>query len=283
MTTSLTLTARTQFIHVEGTRYAYRRFGSGAGKPLLCLQHFTGTLDHWDPAVTDALASEREVILFESAGVGLSTGTVPTNIRGMADHALAFIDALGLQSLHLLGFSLGGFVAQELAIARPDLIDRMIISGSAPEGGAGSGMDRPELLAVFTDATLSMHDKLKRLFFHADPASQAAASAFIARLSQRPADHDAPAGAEVAPAQLQAMIAWAGWSGDIAAKLSRITQPVLVTNGNNDTMIPTDNSFLLAKGLPDATLIVYPHSGHGALYQWGEAYAGHVGQFLKGR
>ncbi|MCA8312883.1 alpha/beta hydrolase [Burkholderia multivorans] len=276
-------TVPTRYVDASGVRYAYRRFGNdGGGRPLLCLQHFTGTLDNWDPAIVDALARDREIILFENAGVGRSGGQVPTSVAQMAEHVLRFVDALSLDTLHILGFSLGGFLAQEIAIARPALVERMIVSGSAPEGGEGAGMDRPELLAIYTDAEMPMSEKLKRLFFPATQEGQAAAAAFVVRLAARSAEPDLPAGPEVASAQLQAMIAWANWSGDVAQKLSRIRQPVLVTNGDDDRMIPTANSFVLAQGLPNATLIVYPNSGHGALFQYAQTYVAHVTEFLRG-
>ncbi|KWH18666.1 alpha/beta fold hydrolase [Burkholderia multivorans] len=276
-------TVPTRYVDAFGVRYAYRRFGNdGGGRPLLCLQHFTGTLDNWDPAIVDALARDREIILFENAGVGRSGGQVPTSVAQMAEHVLRFVDALSLDTLHILGFSLGGFLAQEIAIARPALVERMIVSGSAPEGGEGAGMDRPELLAIYTDAEMPMSEKLKRLFFPATQEGQAAAAAFVVRLAARSAEPDLPAGPEVASAQLQAMIAWANWSGDVAQKLSRIRQPVLVTNGDDDRMIPTANSFVLAQGLPNATLIVYPNSGHGALFQYAQTYVAHVTELLRG-
>lgn len=275
-------TAENLYVEAGGVRYAYRRFGHGKGLPLLCLQHFTGTLDNWDPAIVDALAQDREIILFGNAGVGRSGGTVPTSVAQMAEHVLRFVDALSLARLHVLGFSLGGFLAQDIAIARPALVERMIVSGSAPEGGEGAGMDRPELLAIYTDGEMPMSEKLKRLFFPATPAGQAAAAAFVARLDARSAERDLPAGPEVASAQLQAMIAWANWSGDVAGKLGRIRQPVLVTNGDDDRMIPTANSFVLAEGLPNATLIVYPNAGHGALFQYAPTYVAHVREFLRG-
>ncbi|HEF4738213.1 alpha/beta hydrolase [Burkholderia multivorans] len=276
-------TVPTRYVDAFGVRYAYRRFGNdGGGRPLLCLQHFTGTLDNWDPAIVDALARDREIILFENAGVGRSGGQVPTSVAQMAEHVLRFVDALSLDTLHILGFSLGGFLAQEIAIARPALVERMIVSGSAPEGGEGAGMDRPELLAIYTDAEMPMSEKLKRLFFPATQEGQAAAAAFVVRLAARSAEPDLPAGPEVASAQLQAMIAWANWSGDVAQKLSRIRQPVLVTNGDDDRMIPMANSFVLAQGLPNATLIVYPNSGHGALFQYAQTYVAHVTEFLRG-
>ena len=273
-------TAPTLYIDVEGVRYAYRRFGRPKGLPLLCLQHFTGTLDNWDPAIVDALAADREIILFENAGVGASGGDVPDSIEGMAAHALRFVDALKLEKLHILGYSLGGFLAQNIAIARPGLVGRLIISGSAPEGGPGAGMDRPELLAIYTDAQMPAGEKLTRLFFPDTAEGRDAAAKFVARLDARTADRDAPSGSAVAPAQLKAMIAWADWRGDVREKLGKIPHPTLVTNGSNDIMIPTENSYLLAKWLPHATLIIYPHAGHGALFQYPQTYVAHVKTFL---
>ncbi|OUL68180.1 alpha/beta fold hydrolase [Paraburkholderia hospita] len=273
----------TSYVDVSDVRYAYRRFGNvHGGLPLLCLQHFTGTLDNWDPAIVDALAEDREVILFENAGVGRSSGEVPTTVARMADHVMRFIDAIDLPKFHILGFSLGGFLAQEIAITRPAVVERLIISGSAPEGGEGAGMDRPELLAIYTDGDMPMNEKLKRLFFPATSDGQAAAAAFVGRLETRSAERDLPATPGVASAQLQAMIAWADWKGDVREKLGRIAHPVLVTNGDNDIMIPTRNSLVLADGLRNATLKVYPNSGHGALFQNARTYVAHVREFLLG-
>ncbi|MBN3828755.1 alpha/beta hydrolase [Burkholderia sp. Ac-20384] len=275
--------AETSYVEVSGVNYAYRRFGNrNGGLPLLCLQHFTGTLDNWDPAIVDALAEDREIVLFENAGVGRSGGTVPKTIAGMAEHVLRFVDAIGLEKLHILGFSLGGFLAQEIAIARPELVGRLVISGSAPEGGVGAGMDRPELLAIYTDEAMPMSEKLKRLFFPASTEGRAAADAFVRRLDERIGERDLPAGPDVAPAQLEAMIGWSKWDGDVKAKLAKIGHPALVTNGSNDIMIPTENSYMLASGLPNATLIVYPNAGHGALFQYASDYVAHVGTFLRG-
>ncbi|WP_354677530.1 alpha/beta fold hydrolase [Cupriavidus plantarum] len=275
--------APTQYVEASGIRYAYRRFGNRTGgTPLLCLQHFTGTLDNWDPAIVDPLSEDREIILFENAGVGRSSGTVPATIAEMAAHVLRFCEAISLNRCHALGYSLGGFLAQELAITRPALLERIILSGSAPQGGEGAGMDRPELTAIYTDTTMPMSDKLKRLFFPESPAGQAAAQAFVNRLAERSGEPDLPASLEAASAQLGAMIAWANWDGDVAGKLTRIPHPVLVTNGDNDTMIPTRNSFLLAEGLPNAALIIYPNAGHGALFQYARTYVTHVREFLNG-
>jgi pimeloyl-ACP methyl ester carboxylesterase len=273
-------TAPTQYVTVGDNTYAYRQFGSGPGVPLLFLQHFTGTLDNWDPAVTDPLALGRSVILFDSAGIGRSSGKVPKTVAGMADHAMKFLDALGLNRVDVLGFSLGGMVAQVMALKRPALLRRIILTGTGPEGGVGVAMDRPELLKIFVDQKMPMSEKLVKLFFETTETSQSAGRQFVQRLALRTEDKDTPTTAEAAGAQLVAMAAWAKSGGEPHADLKKITQPVLVTNGNNDTMIPTVNSFTLSAHLPNAQLIIYPDSGHGALFQHAGAFASHVSEFL---
>jgi pimeloyl-ACP methyl ester carboxylesterase len=273
-------TAPTQHVTVGDNRYAYRQLGSGPGVPLLFLQHFTGTLDNWDPAVTDPLALGRSVILFESAGIGRSSGKVPTTVASMADHAMKFLDALGLTRVDVLGFSLGGMVAQVMALKRPALLRRIILTGTGPEGGVGVAMDRPELLKIFVDQKMPMSEKLVKLFFENTETSQSAGRQFVQRLARRTEDKDTPTTAEAAGAQLAAMAAWANSGGEPYTDLKKITQPILVTNGNNDTMIPTVNSFTLSEHLPNAQLIIYPDSGHGALFQHAGAFTSHVFEFL---
>lgn len=273
-------TAPTQYVTVGDNTYAYRRFGSGPGAPLLFLQHFTGTLDNWDPAVTDPLAQGRSVILFENAGIGHSSGRVPSTVAGMADHATKFLDALGLTRVDVLGFSLGGMVAQVMALKRPALLRRIILSGTGPEGGVGVAMDRPELLKIFVDQKMPMSEKLLKLFFETTETSQSAGRQFVQRLARRTEDKDTPTTAEAAGAQLAAMAAWAKAGGEPYADLKKVTQPVLVTNGNNDIMIPTVNSFTLSEHLPSAQLIIYPDSGHGSLFQHAGAFTSHVSEFL---
>jgi len=273
-------TAPTQYVTAGDNTYAYRQFGSGRGHPLLFLQHFTGTLDGWDPAVTDPIAAGRSVILFESAGIGRSSGKVPETVAGMADHALKFLEAIGLTQVDVLGFSLGGMVVQVMALKRPALLRRIILTGTGPEGGVGVAMDRPELLKIFVDQKMPMSEKLLKLFFETTETSQSAGRRFVERLARRTRDKDTPATAEAAGAQLAAMAKWAKSGGKPYADLKKITQPVLVTNGNNDTMIPTINSFTLSEHLTNAQLIIYPDSGHGALFQHAGAFTSHVSEFL---
>src|SRR6266436_771616 len=218
--TYLSSSARTQLLEAKGgARYAYRRFGSGAGTPLLLLQHFTGTLDNWDPAVTDSLAQGRPVILFESGGIGRSSGNVPETVAGMADQALKFVEALGLIQIDVLGFSLGGMVAQVMALKRPALLRRIILTGTGPEGGVGVAMDRPELLKVFVYQKMPMNEKLLKLFFATSETSHSAGPQFVQRLARRTEDKDTPTSAEAAGAQLAAMADWAKSGGEPYADL----------------------------------------------------------------
>ena len=281
MTETSNTTAPTQFVETKLEKYAYRRFGNGRGLPLLCLQHFTGTLDNWDPAITDPLASEREVILFESAGLGRSTGEVPASVPGMAAHALAFVDALGLTQADVLGYSLGGMVAQEIALERPSLVRKVLLVATAPEGGEDiMHMEKPELKKITDDPNLPGLQKLVKLFFAPSASSQAAGEAFIARLAQRKQDREPISGANVAKAQITAFRAWETFTGERFAKLRKISQPCLVVNGVFDNMIPVRNSYMLSEHLPNATLLTYPDAGHGSLFQFHDSFVRQASLFL---
>jgi len=271
---------RRSFLQVQNETYGYRRFGGGSPHPLVFLQHFTGTLDNWDPAVSDALASGREVILFDSAGIGRSTGKVPETVRKMAAHALVFLDALGLERVDLLGFSLGGMVAQEIALARPSLVRKMLLVGTAPEGGEEiMRLEKPELKKIFA-SDLPASQRLVKLFFAPTASSQAAGEAFVARLGQRNQDREPVSGAEVAKAQIAAFRAWEGFAAERFAKLRKISQPCLVVSGVFDILIPVRNSYLLSEHLPNAVLLTYPDSGHGSLFQFYESFTRQAADFL---
>jgi pimeloyl-ACP methyl ester carboxylesterase len=281
MTDASNSTAPTQFIQSKLEKYAYRRFGKGPGLPLLCLQHFTGTLDNWDPAVTDPLALGREVILFESAGLGRSTGEVPDSVPGMAAHALAFVDVLGLKRMDILGYSLGGMVAQQIALERPSLVHKMLLVATAPEGGEDiMHMEKPELKKITDDPNLSGLEKLVGLFFAPSESSQAAGEAFAARLAQRKQDGEPPAGMKVAIAQITAFRAWEHFNGERFSKLRKITQPCLVVNGVFDNMIPVRNSYMLSEHMPNAMLLTYPDAGHGSLFQFHNSFVRQASLFL---
>jgi pimeloyl-ACP methyl ester carboxylesterase len=280
-TTASNLTAPTQFLEANGEKYAYRRFGQGPGRPILFLQHFTGTLDNWDYAVTDPLALGREVILFDNAGIGRSSGKVPQTIAGMAEHALTFLDGLGLKNCDVLGFSLGGMVAQQMVQERPSIVRRMILVGTGPRGGKDiMHLEKPSLSKYLQDPTLRGYAVLSKIFFEATKTSQEAGKAFIGRLTERKDDLDPPSGPEVATNQIAAFREWEQATGERFVDLKSIRQPTLVVNGVHDEMIPVSNSYSLAENLPNAVLLVYPDSGHGSLFQFHESFTRHVTAFL---
>jgi pimeloyl-ACP methyl ester carboxylesterase len=274
-------------LHVEaadGVTYRYRRFGTPnqSELPLLCLVHFRATLDNWDPELVDRLAAQREVILVDLAGVGGSTGITPNTVEGMAHNAFAFLDAIQLHRYDLLGFSIGGFVAQEMTLFRPWQVRRLVLAGTAPRGGrdihlytAGAIRD-----AAFDDAPTAKN--LLTLFFEKSASSQAKGVDFLKRLGLRTAERDAPANLAVRDAQLTAISAWGVRDDSRLQRLESIRQPVLVANGDNDEMVPTQNTYLLAEHLPNAKLSIYSDAGHGFLFQYPADFAAEVNAFLGG-
>ena len=279
--TDSNITAPTKFIPAGNERYAYRRFGAGSGLPLLCLQHFTGTMDNWDPAVTDPLAAGREMILFESAGIGRSSGSVPNTIAGMAAHAFAFLDSLAIRTCDVLGFSLGGMVAQQMALERPSIFRRMMLVGTAPRGGEDiMHLEKPSLAKPLNDPSLQGYAVLQKIFFAPTETSQAAGAAFIKRVMQRNEDREPASGAAVAQAQMDAFREWEQVSGERLSDLRKIRHPTLVVNGVHDEMIPVSNSYWLSAHLPNAVLLTYPDSGHGSLFQFHESFTRQATAFL---
>ena len=256
------------------------------GTPLVFCHRFRGTMDDWDPAVIDAIAAERQVILFDSAGIGFSTGETPDSVKGMADKAAEFIRLIGLTQVDLLGFSIGGFVAQTVALDYPELVRRLVLAGTGPggrwpgdRGGEGIVLSGREILEVACRPVLGLEEYLF-LFFSPSEESRATAHRYWERVNSRP-DRE-PAVSEVTiKAQVTAMIAWSRGNGSAFPRLGEITQPVLAANGNNDVMVPTINSYTMAQKIKNATLIVYPNSGHGFLFQDPETFCRHVLEFLK--
>jgi pimeloyl-ACP methyl ester carboxylesterase len=282
MSTQTHETAPTRFVEASSARFAYRRFGGGEGLPLLFCQHFTGTMDNWDPVITNTLAQESEVILFDNRGVGSSNGQTPDSIQAMATDALAFVDALGLKQIDLFGFSIGGMVAQQMVLDKPELVKHLILAGTGPEGGEGIDIGGvPPSSVVLADASLSHFDRQQRLFFAPTETSQAAGRAFFERKHWRKDDRDPEATPAVAKAQTIAIKSWGEQKkGERYGRLKEIKQPTLVFNGINDVMIPTTNSYILALHIPDARLVLYPDSGHGALSQFPVQFCAEVKLFL---
>lgn len=272
------LTAPTQFVEANGVRYAYRRFGAEHGTPLVFLQHFRGGMDNWDPLVTDGLAEGRPVILVNYAGVASSTGENVTTIDGMADGIATFVKALGLPEVDVLGFSIGGFVAQSLAHRYGDLVRKLVLVGTGPREPDSSPEPNPKVMQVAGNSEPALEDFLF-LFFSPSDASQAAGRAFWKRRTERP-DADPPSSIDTLKAQAAAIGEWVTPRGERFAYLSEIGQPTLVVNGSNDIMVPTVNSFILQQHLPNAQLILYPDSGHGAQFQYPDIFVAHTRQFL---
>jgi pimeloyl-ACP methyl ester carboxylesterase len=270
------LSAPTRFVESEGVRYAYRRFGSENGTPIILLPHFRAGLDHWDPLVTDGLSKGRSVILFNNAGVASSGGEPADTIEGCADHVARFVGALALKHIDLLGFSIGGYIAQTVVLRYPELVRRLILVGTGPRNGELPS--DPRIPTVAANPVPVMEDFLF-LFFTASAASQAAGKVFWERRHQRK-DADPPSSPEAMKAQSAAIAEFRKPRGERYAELRKIKQPTLVVNGANDIMVPTINSFTLSQHIPNAQLIVYPDSGHGSLFQYPTLFVAHTTMFL---
>jgi pimeloyl-ACP methyl ester carboxylesterase len=273
-------TAPTQFVEVGGIRYAYRRFGNPIGTPIVLLQHFMGNLDNYDPAITDALAAGREVILTDSAGVGLSTGAAPETVGGMARDAASLIDALGLEQVDLFGFSMGGFVAQQIAVDRPELVRRLMLVGTGPRGGDGMGQLAPDVAPLFGADNDPQDLMWLPIFFSPSQESQAAGRRFLERIRARTEDRDVAVSAATVAAHAAAAGKWGVAAPGSFDYLKAIPHPVLVVNGSNDIVVPTVNSYILQQNLPNAELILFPDSNHGSQFQFTELFNRYLTDFL---
>jgi pimeloyl-ACP methyl ester carboxylesterase len=276
MSTHTALTVPTRFVEADKIRFAYRRWGKPGGLPLVFLQYFSANLDDWDPQVTDGFAADHDVILFNNAGVASSGGETPGTVSEMTRDALAFSDALGLKRFNVVGFSLGGMIAQQMALDRPDRVNRIILLGTGPRGG--EGMTFTELSS---EERADPDQFLLTAFFSPTDASQAAGRAYLKRLATRTRDRDLPVSTKTAEAQLHAIREWGAVpSSDRYATLPKIKHPTLVMHGTKDIVVQPVNAFILAEHLPDAQLILYPDSSHGAQYQHAELFLKHAKLFL---
>lgn len=274
------ITTPTRSAHVDGTQIAYRRWGNSDSTqpPILFLQHFRGGMDHWDPLMTDGFAADREVILYNGRGVASSGGTPRTRIEDMADDAAAFVRALGLPLIDVLGFSLGGFQALDLTWRHPELVRKLMLLGTGPRGGDPEM--EPQVLTT-APRPVPVFEDFQYLFFGRSAQAEQAAREFWQRRHQR-IDQDPPSSPEVAKAQIEANMLYLPKlsEDDPFAYLRTIRQPTFILNGVNDVMIPTVNSFYMVRNLPNAQLFIYPDAGHGAQFQCPQRFLHHAVRFL---
>ncbi|MDI9860916.1 alpha/beta fold hydrolase [Flectobacillus roseus] len=267
--------AATQYIEVNGNNYAYRQFGKKSGIPVIGFQHFTGTLDNWDPIILNGLAAEREVIIFDNTGVGNSSGETPNKVADMTHEAVAFIKALGISQFDVLGFSLGGFIAQYLVQDYPDLVRKLIIVGAAPQGSKVLE-EFPQLIGKAMQKTPI--ERFLFIFFTPSEVSRSKGMATLQRLYARTVDRDQEANEKAIMAQMKAITEWG--TDPVTIDLASIKHPVLIIQGSNDEMMDSDNSYLLFKQLPNAVLSYYPDSAHGSFYQYPELFVNQASDFL---
>ena len=263
----------------NGIEYAYRDFGAGE-VPLVLLQHFRGSLDNWDPALIDALASERRVVAFDNVGVAGTTGRTPSRVEAMAHDAIAFVDAIGVERIDLLGFSIGSFVAQEIALIRPDLLRRLVLASAAPQGAPGMHGWAPDVIGAVGGREPNPQGYLDVFFAHTDSSRQAGQEV-AGRIFGRTADRDEPTSWETRQAQYDAICAWGIPNHALLERVTGIQLPVFVANGDSDPMILPRYSQLLAGLLPDARLKIYPDAAHGFLFQHHAEFAADVHAFLE--
>jgi len=269
----------TRTVDVGGTQFAYRDLGTGSDVPVVFLHHFTAVLDDWDPRVIDGIAAHHRVIAFDNRGVGATGGLVPHTVEDMGRDAIAFIRAVGLEKVDLFGFSLGGGVAQMVALQAPDLVRRMILAGTGPRGGEGIDEILKIALVANLKAALTLKDSRNYLFFPRTPAGKRAAKDYFARLKERKTGGDKRISLQARLAQVKAIRAAGRSDPD---DLSRITQPVFVANGDCDLMVASSHSADMARRLPNARLTIYPDSGHGGVFQHHEEFVPAALAFLNG-
>ncbi len=271
-------TAPTQFVEANGICFAYRRFGKPGTIPLLFLGYFNSNMDSWDPDVINTLAADREVILFDNAGVGASGGKTPHMVAEMTKHCVAFCRALGLKQIHVVGFSLGGMITQQLALEHPELVGLLILLGTGPRGG--EDMTFTELSAEEQADPVAF---LLAAFFSPSEVSQAAGREYMKRLESRKNDRDLPVSRDSAVAQLAAIREWGTKAATGRyATLKSITHPAFIVHGNKDIVVTPINAFILAEHLPNAQLMMYPDSSHGAYSQYAENFLENARLFLGG-
>ena len=268
----------TQAITTGGITFAYRELGKhNSGTPIVFLAHLAAVLDNWDPRIMDGIAAKHHVIAFDNRGIGASTGNPSNSIEQMADDATAFIKAKGFKQVDLLGFSMGGMVAQEIVLKQPELVRKMILAGTGPAGGEGISSVVGVTFYDMLRGLLTGQDAKQFLFFTRTPSGIEAGKAFLERLKERAENRDQEIAVGAFIAQLQALRAW---GHKVPADLSVVKQPALVANGDADRMVSTPNTHDLARRLPNSTLIIYPDAGHGGIFQFHTTFVPSALEFL---
>ncbi|MBC9820146.1 alpha/beta fold hydrolase [Terrabacter sp. MAHUQ-38] len=264
-------------VDAGGVTYAYRELGPKGGIPVVFFVHLAATLDNWDPRIIDPIAAERHVITFDNRGVGASTGRVPDSIEAMADDAVTFIKALGFDKVDIFSFSLGGMIALDLVLKHPGLVRKLVLTGTGPAGG--KDIDKVARITYYDilRASLTRADPKEFLFFNRNAAGKPAAKAFVNRLKERTVDRDAPIKIQALQTQLKAI---KKWGRSAPADLSKITQPTLIANGDNDRMVPSVLSEDLHRRIKGSQLVIYPDSGHGGIFQFHHEFAPVAVDFL---
>jgi pimeloyl-ACP methyl ester carboxylesterase len=270
--------APTKTVDIGGARFAYRQLAPDGGTPVIFLNHLSAVLDNWDPRVVDGIAARHRVITFDNRGIGASEGKTPHSVAEMARDAVAFIRALGFDQVDLLGFSLGGFVAQVIAQAEPQLVRKMILAGTGPAGGEGIDKVTSITIGDMARAALTLKDPKYYLFFTKTPNGRSAARQFLKRLKERSDNRDKSISPVAFRAQLKAIHAWGRQE---PSDLSGIQQPVFVANGDQDRMVPSSNSADLAQRLPNAQLTLYSDAGHGGIFQYHDEFVDEALKFLE--
>ena len=259
----------TRRIDIGGVEFAYRELGPESGVPVVFLNHLAAELDRWDPRVVDGIAAERRVIVFDNRGIGGSEGSAPDSVEAMARDAIAFIRALGFEQVDLLGFSLGGFISQVIALEEPQLVRKIILAGTGPAGGVGIDKVTSVTIRDMIKAALTLKHPEYYLFFTGTSNGRGAARDFLWRLKERTHNRDKPVSISAFVTQLKAIHTW---GLQAPADLSRIKHPALVANGDADKMVPSSNSVDLARRLPNAALVVYDDAGHGGIFRYHEEF-----------
>ncbi len=264
-------------ITADGVEFAYRELGPRGGIPVIFFVHLAANLDNWDPRIIDPIAKEHHVIAFDNRGVGASTGQVPDGVEAMADDAYSFIRALGFDKVDIFSFSLGGMVAQALVVKHPELVRRLVLTGTGPAGGKDIDKVAKTTYYDILRATLTRSDPKEFLFFNRNATGKTAARAFAKRLEERTVDRDAPIKIRAFQTQLKAI---RKWGRSAPADLSKVTQPTLIANGDNDRMVPSVLSRDLHRRIPGSELVIYPDSGHGGIFQFHDQFAPVAVEFL---